>query len=590
MSKSLNLQLQQALRAVSQRIPGVVFILGALLLFLGPLYLTGLYWVVVALLKLCLVTNAVRLAVGLVITAIKTRKHIDLDWMAKYRDVVASWEGEREIDVKPSAVKHVIIIPNYKEDRDVLCETLDTLAHHYQAKNCYKVIMAMEQGEKGCEEKAEGLIKEFGHRFFDMKYTVHPSGIAGEARGKSSNVAWAATYYHQNWMLANDSKNEVITVMDADTHLTSKYFDCLTYKYCIATEDEQKRMLFAPTLIFDRNANDVPFVVRLADICWSIGLMSNFQLVVKFPCSVYTITMQLAERVGFWDAGPEAIGEDMHMALKCWTKLGMNLIATPIYVPASCSCVQADTYLGSVNARFQQSLRHLWGALDFGYAFSSIIIEGCWYKSPLRSFLCVYLLFEIFFQPYFGFYHLTAQIIFPQSMVGIGSFVIEYVTYINLALIPPAIIVAFAYERYHYLACHYRASILKMVKDKMSQESLANSVELASPLKNCASDNSDRFAHEGDLMIRDVDHHDAIDEFAQSRVAFRKWYQIIDWAGLPFCLFAYYLIPGINAMMWQLVTNKLDYKVSLKPTTRPAGATGGNAVNGSADGVALTKN
>lgn len=45
--------------------------------------------------------------------------------------------------------------------------------------------------------------------------------------------------------------------MDADTHLTEKYFDALVYKYCSSTPLEQSQILFAPVLIFDRNANDV---------------------------------------------------------------------------------------------------------------------------------------------------------------------------------------------------------------------------------------------------------------------------------------------------------------------------------------------
>ncbi len=56
----------------------------------------------------------------------------------------------------------------------------------------------------------------------------------------------------------------------ADTHLTEKYFECMTFKYCTAKPDDQQRMLFAPTLVFDRNANRVPFVVRLADMCWYV--------------------------------------------------------------------------------------------------------------------------------------------------------------------------------------------------------------------------------------------------------------------------------------------------------------------------------
>jgi len=509
----------------------------------------------VLILHVFLVTNAVRLAVGLVITAIKTKIHTETDWKLKYREFTEKY-SLAQVPLKMEQIKHLIIIPNYKEEFETLCETLDCLASHMNAPEAYKVILAMEQGEKEAVQKAEKLISLYQNRFYQIRYTVHPSGLPGEARGKSSNVAWAATFYAKNWMNENEARYEIITVMDADTHLTEKYFECLTYKYCIGTPDDQKRSLFAPTLVFDRNANRVPFVVRLADICWSIGLMSNFQLPVKFPCSVYTVSMLLAKEVGFWDAGPAAIGEDLHMALKCWTSMKMNIRLIPIYLPASCSNVQADTYVGSIKARFQQSKRHLWGALDFGYSVARILSQQCWRYNLLKSLLCVYLLFEIFFQPYFGFYHLTGQLIFPSSLVGMGAWVIEYTTYIRLALIPPALIVAVAYERYHYVASNYRQRILNSIAVCKKLE--ASSVEDA---LSGVEDQSD------EIPIT----HDA-SGYGQSSVAFRKWYQIADWLGLPFCLLFYYLIPGVNAMLWQIITNKLDYQVSLKPTTRTANA------------------
>lgn len=284
----------------------------------------------------------------------------------------------------------------------------------------------------------------------------------------------------------------------------------------------------------------------------SIGLMSNFQLPVKFPCSVYSVAMLLAHKVNFWDAGPEAIGEDMHMALKCWTATKMTLRLTPIYLPASCSNVQADTYFGSVNARFQQSKRHLWGALDFGYASARLITQGCWRSNFVKSALCIYLLFEIFFQPYFGFYHLAGQLIFPQSLVGMGSFVIEYTTYIRLALLPPAIIVAIAYERYHYVASSYREKILLAIAAKKKADGIEDALE----------------GIEDVVAMDEIPVSAVASGYGQSSVAFRQWYNVLDWIGLPFCLVFYYMIPGVNAMIWQMFTNKLDYKVSLKPTTR----------------------
>lgn len=417
--------------------------------------------------------------------------------------------------------------------------------------------MAMEEGEKECREKAEKLLALFQDKFFAMYYTVHPSGLYGEARGKSSNVAWATTQYAKNHMVPEENRFEIFTIVDADTHLTQKYFECITFKYCRANSEEQTRILFAPVLVFDRNANKVPFVVRLADICWSIGLIGNFQMPVKFPCSVYSVSMLLAQHVNFWDAGPEAIGEDMHMSIKCLTRTRMKLKLTPIYIPASCSNVQGNSYMKSIKARFQQSKRHLWGSLDFGYLVSSLITRRCWTANPLKCFLAIYFLFEIFFQPFFGVYHLSGQYIFPAStVIPLGDIVVVYGTYIRYGLMLPAVVVGLAYEWYHYQACRYRSEILKKVSNRKridaNSESVLNGVTVATDNENGMTINA------------------VASGYGESDVGFRAWYQILDWLGLPFCLIFYYVFPGVCAMLGQLFTNRMDYKVSLKPTTRYA--------------------
>jgi hypothetical protein len=668
---------------------GIILISFSTFFFLGPIFLQYLYWTVVLLVHLFLATNAARLATGMVITTINTRKHLDIDWNHKmdhwlfdnvkvaahwsngvldadnvdtdnnegnelnesdsqlkkdkdlemdisekkgdssnatihevaanlddclsdnvaqgiadgtevviggdnYKEICADDKERNEVEkelnlsystlnidgshqlvvsksilppdcptvslskyitvtqdsnfVHPDQVRQIIIIPNYNENWDILCETIEILANHGRAKSSYKLIMAMEEGEENHEIKAKKLISVFGKRFFSMRYSAHPRNIPGEAAGKSSNVAWAALDYANNISTDEDALYDLITVMDADTHLSEKYFDCLVYRYCTALHHEKQKMLFAPTLIFDRNANEVPFLVRMTDFCWTIGLLSIFQMPVKFPCSVYTVSRLLAHRVKYWDAGPEAIGEDMHMSLKCWTYLQMELIMIPIYIPASSSNVQGDTYIESLWARFEQAKRHLWGALDFGYAFSSLISHKCYQKHAGKCLLILYLLFEMFFQPFFGFYHISGQYIFPDPTFKFGIFCIEHTAYIRLSLVPLLLVVAFAYERYHLLACNYRASILRAVRIRKEQESVIFSVDdgkIDLPSSTISTN------------LRD-----------EPGVAFRKWYHITDWAGLPFALVVYYMIPGVHAMIKQMWTNHLDYKVSLKPTVK----------------------
>lgn len=55
---------------------------------------------------------------------------------------------------------HAFIIPSYKEDIQLLQDTLDKLAAHKDSKSRYLVFMAMEAHEEGSIAKAELLIEK----------------------------------------------------------------------------------------------------------------------------------------------------------------------------------------------------------------------------------------------------------------------------------------------------------------------------------------------------------------------------------------------------------------------------------------------
>lgn len=88
----------------------------------------------------------------------------------------------------------------------------------------------------------------------------------------------------------------------------------------------------------------------------------------KIPTSAYSLSMTLAANVGFHDAGPQAIGEDMHMFIKCLFSTGGNLISETIYSPASQLDVVAGVRGGLMGfwndhvARYKQAIRHMWGS------------------------------------------------------------------------------------------------------------------------------------------------------------------------------------------------------------------------------------
>lgn len=138
LSRESKKKLSAFLHALAQRVPGITLIFIWVLGFIGPPFIPYVFWVVVMIMHVFLVTNAVRLAFGLVITAVKTKKYVTTDWHKQIEDF-KNEEHISDLPVRIDQVRHIIIIPNYKEEMETLMETLETLANHDLAKSAYKV-------------------------------------------------------------------------------------------------------------------------------------------------------------------------------------------------------------------------------------------------------------------------------------------------------------------------------------------------------------------------------------------------------------------------------------------------------------------
>ncbi|KAL4750063.1 hypothetical protein BDW72DRAFT_213611 [Aspergillus terricola var. indicus] len=322
-------------------------------------------------------------------------------------------------------VTHAIIIPNYNEDVGTLRETLDVLARHPRARSQYEIYLAMEEKEAWAAEKAEELVCSFEKSFALIQPTFHPTGLPSEIAGKSSNVAFAArhiTQVHQADLEA-DTCDVIITVMDADTNLWQDYFTEIRRLH-YAHPTTSNRTLYSCPIIFDRNSNDSPILVRCADLLWSFAGLSTMYpgSTVSIPTSVYSLPLTLASTVGGWDSDPTSIGEDMHMMLKCYFETNGNLVSQVVHAPASQCNVSSEITrpglrreLDTCVARYRQALRHMWGALDTGFAARNSLRSvrsndwRCLLLRP-RHLALMHLLWEAHFLPC----HFTILLLFSM--------------------------------------------------------------------------------------------------------------------------------------------------------------------------------
>ena len=82
----------------------------------------------------------------------------------------------------------------------------------------------------------------------------------------------------------------------------------------------------------------------MADLLWSgAGLSGHYKSsTICPPTSVYSLPLRLVDKVGGWDAGEDAIGEDLHMYIKCFFALQGNLSTRTVLSAASQSNVHSS--------------------------------------------------------------------------------------------------------------------------------------------------------------------------------------------------------------------------------------------------------
>jgi len=301
-----------------------------------------------------------------------------LGWWKMRKCCEVNWERElnremMEKKVDLSGVLHFVILPNYKEDESMLSTTIMNLASNSMLAKFHMVVVIACEAREGQEvrDKAERLIAKHSGHFKDMIASFHPSGIANEVKGKSSNTQWAfrecQKYYGSMVSSSNTSEDSTsftdlskifLTICDADSLLHKNYFSKLTLKALTEQNQEERAWSVYQTPILQyRNIENSSSFVRntsYGEFMFEISGLASSQILDHFSFSCYSLTLALANHpiVDGWDR--DVIAEDHHMFVKClcadyWEKIsessGDNLALSrlriqPIWLPTNSYLVE----------------------------------------------------------------------------------------------------------------------------------------------------------------------------------------------------------------------------------------------------------
>jgi hypothetical protein len=304
-----------------------------------------------------------------------------------------------------SGITHMIVLPNYKEDEDMLAQTLESLSEAEGSKS-FRVVLGFEarEGPDG-EAKANRLKEKFRSKFAWVVVSLHPKDLVqahndgtsdAEVPGKASNLKWAVKVGYEECKREPSVRLDdvVVTVADADVIFHPSYFMAVTKDYSSQHFNELRKKGNSEQIYTMWQCPQFPhrnfYLAPIPSRTWGyIASTDEFGGVTSLAFgghhmvfSGYTIPLMLGMKAEPWDG--DIVAEDHHAFLRCFfysihaqaeqmiakRKVTIpNVAVRPIFLPAkSTSVASPDGYWASWIERYHQSRRHMQGVSELCYA------------------------------------------------------------------------------------------------------------------------------------------------------------------------------------------------------------------------------
>ncbi|TRZ64276.1 MAG: glycosyltransferase family 2 protein [Spirochaetia bacterium] len=348
----------------------ITIILMFLLSWLAPAWtaifiiLFDIYWLL----------KTVYLSIHLRVSFKKIRENLKVNWLNELANLrECSTNNTNNISeirgqiCDYSRIYHLIILPMYKEQYEVVRESFNALAKTNYSKDKIIVVLAPEEraGEE-TRETARKIENEFSGKFFKFLTVFHPVDLPGEIPGKGSNQAWAAKEVKKSIIdsLQIPYENILLSVFDVDTQVPLNYFGRLTYVFL--TCKNPQRSSFQPVPLFTNNifqATALARVIAFSSTFWHMIQQSRPERQTTF--SSHSMSFKAITEIGFWDK--DIVSEDSRIFWQCYLHYGGDWRVEALFYPVSMDANVAPTFWKTMVNQYKQQRRWGWGCENIPY-------------------------------------------------------------------------------------------------------------------------------------------------------------------------------------------------------------------------------
>ena len=297
------------------------------------------------------------LAFHQVVSFLQMKKNLKIDWLEKLSQI-KNWQR----------IYHLIILPCYKEKKELIEESLSALLYTQYPKDKLLVVLATEEraGEE-IQKIAKEIEKKFKNQFLKFLITTHPKNLPDEIAGKGSNVAWAIKKTKEKIIepLKIATENIIVSDFDIDTKPYPKYFACLTFYYLTAKNPQKSS--YQPIPIYNNNIWQAPAfsrVVATSGTFWQMMQQERPEILVTY--SSHSMPFKILEEVGY---PKNVVSDDSRIFWKAYLFYDGNYNVTPLYYPVSMDAVLAKNLPRTIINQYRQQRRWAWGAENIPYLF-----------------------------------------------------------------------------------------------------------------------------------------------------------------------------------------------------------------------------
>ncbi|MDP1706410.1 MAG: glycosyltransferase family 2 protein [bacterium] len=287
--------------------------------------------------------------------------NLRIDWQSKL---------EKEFPEQWPALRHLVIMPMYREPYSVIQSSLGSLLAANYPKEKMMIVLATE-ARGGAEDQmvAASAVEDFGSHFGSFSITVHPTNLPGEIPGKGSNETWAIKKVKEDIIdkLGFDYDNILVSVFDADSRPGSQYFNVLSCKFLSAPN--RQHASYQPIPVFTNNFREVsPFarIVAFSSTFWQLMQQARPKRLVSF--SSHSLPFRALVEGGFWPI--DIVSEDSQVFYRLMNHYGGDWRAVPLLYPVYMDAVSGRNLWEALKNIYKQQRRWAWGVENSVYVLS----------------------------------------------------------------------------------------------------------------------------------------------------------------------------------------------------------------------------